>query len=115
MIKKNVQNVVLNSVIALETIQRCFILVTLKRISVNKKQVNVNFKLTKGAEIEMLVFPPPPRIIGSFGTPSKFVFDKEHLRQIWCFLPVSVTIFPSNQSTATDACIYFLSKINAFR
>ena len=60
MIKKNVQNVVLNSVIALETIQRCFILVTLKRISVNKKQVNVNFKLTKGAEIEMLVFPPPP-------------------------------------------------------
>ena len=49
MIKKNVKNVG-NSVIALETTQRCFILVTLKRILVNKKQVNVNFKLTKGAE-----------------------------------------------------------------
>ena len=48
MIKKNVKNVG-NSVIALETTQRCFILVTLKRILVNKKQVNVNFKLTKGA------------------------------------------------------------------
>ena len=59
MIKKNVKNVV-NSVIALETIQRCFILVTLKRILVNKKQVNVNFKLTKGAEIEMFVLPPAP-------------------------------------------------------
>jgi len=59
MIKKNVKNVV-NSVIALDTIQRCFILVTLKRILVNKNQVNVNFKLTKGAEIEMLFLPPPP-------------------------------------------------------
>ena len=58
MIKKNVKNVG-NSVIALETTQRCFILVTLKRILVNKKQVNVNFKLTKGAETEMLVSPPP--------------------------------------------------------
>ena len=59
MIKNNVKNVV-NSVIALETIQRCFILVTLKRILVNKKQVNVNFKLTKGAKIEMFVSPPAP-------------------------------------------------------
>ena len=58
MIKKKRENVV-NSVIALENTQRCFILVTLKRILVNKKQVNVNFKLTKGAEIEMLVLPPP--------------------------------------------------------
>ena len=57
MIKKNVKNVG-NSVIALETTQRCFILVTLKRILVNKKQVNVNFKLKKGAETEMLVSPP---------------------------------------------------------
>ena len=53
MIKKNVKNVG-NSVIALETTQRCFILVTLKRILVNKKQVNVNFKLTKVLKLKCL-------------------------------------------------------------
>ena len=44
--------------------------------------------------------PPPPRIIGSFGTP-KFVLDtlKSICAKFGAFFQ-SVTIFPSNQSTS---------------
>ena len=67
---------------------------------VDEKQVNVHFKLSKGAENEMLVL-SPPRIIGSFGTPSKFVLNtlKSICAKFGAFFQ-SVTIFPSNQSTS---------------
>ena len=67
---------------------------------VDKKQVNVHFKLSKGAENEMLDL-SPPRMIGSFGTPSKFVLNtlKSICAKFGAFFQ-SVTIFPSNQSTS---------------
>ena len=69
MSKKNVNHVV-NSVIALDHAREVLIWEHKRILVITTKST---FKLTKGAENEMLVL--PPRIIGPFGTPSKFVLD----------------------------------------
>ena len=63
--------------------------------------------LTEGAENEMLVL-PPPRIIGSFGIPSKFVLPTLNICGKFGAFFQSVTIFPSNQSSRT-MFIFFIS------
>ena len=56
--------------------------------------------LQKVLQMKCLSYPPPPRIFGSFDTPSKFVLDtlKSICAKFGAFFQ-SLTIFPSNQST----------------